>query len=141
MLAIVSKGTSYPLARRSVEQCFLPRVVPFFNNPYVAHSPINQPFPSSRRPKENRKLTLHRRLRPRRSQQPHTPHHKILKRLITRLPPLTHIILETRDLRRRVTLFAFERGLERRRLIVFSGCTFNGTGFVAALVLVGGLAW
>lgn len=54
-------------------------------------------------------LTLNRSLRPRRSQQAHTPHHEILKSLIARLSPLTHVTLKARDLRRRIRFRVLER--------------------------------
>ena len=53
--------------------------------------------------------TLHGSLRPRRSEQAHASDHEILKRLVTALGPLAHVILEARDPGSRVGLIVLER--------------------------------
>ncbi len=68
--------------------------------------------------------TLHRRLRPRRGQQSHSPDHEILKRLVRRLTLLTHIFPETRYLGRRIVIWILEGRLEFRRLVVFPSSAF-----------------
>ena len=69
-------------------------------------------------------LTLHRRLRPRRGQQSHSPDHEILKRLVRRLIPLTHIFPETRYLGRRIVILIFEGRIYLRRFVEFAGSAF-----------------
>ena len=88
-------------------------------------------------------LTLHRGLRPRRRQQPHTSHHKILKRLITRLPLLTHIIRKTRNLRRRRgSLFCEWADVRDGGLVVFARTALDGVGFGSPLLgRCGGEGW
>lgn len=81
--------------------------------------------------------TLHRRLRPRRGQQSHSPDHKILERLVRRLALLTHVILETRYLRRRIVICIFEGRLKFRRLVVFAGSAFYNVGFGSPLLRCG----
>ena len=83
----------------------------------------------------NSKLTLHRSLRPRRSQKPHSTDHKILKRLITRLPLLRHVFRETRYLRRWILVFPFERRFEFWSLIDFARLPIEKVGFVSPLLV------
>ena len=83
----------------------------------------------------SRFLTLHSRLRPRRRQQPHTPHHKILKRLVTRLSLLTHVFRKARDLRRRCRSLGREwADMRNGRLVVFTCTALDGVGFGSPLL-------
>ena len=94
-----------------------------------------QPIIALRMQLSNR--TLHRRLRPRRGQQSHSPDHEILKRLIRRLTLLTHIFPETRYLCRRIVIRIFEGRLKFRRLVVFAGGAFENVGFSSPLLRCG----
>ena len=83
--------------------------------------------------------TLHRCLCPCSRQQSHAADHKILKRLIARLPPLAHVGAETWNLRRRVAVIVLEGALEFGRRVNLPRHSLDDVGFVA-LLLAGGEA-
>ena len=78
--------------------------------------------------------TLHRRLRPRRGQQSHSPDHEIRERLVRRLTPLTHIFPETRYLGRRIVILILEGRIDFRRLVEFASGALQDVGFGSPLL-------
>lgn len=83
-----------------------------------------------------RERTLHGSLRPRRGEQAHASDHEVLKRLVTTLGPLAHVILEARDLGGRVVLIVLEGRVEGRRPVVLARDLVDGGGFRSPLLLL-----